>query len=89
MHIKVCEIVTPEDFRMRNHLDLHVFGGVVSVLGSSRVPHQSPISGLWFVGAQSESGGGINNVIPSAHKVARKIINEEKQIKKMRPPALS
>jgi len=38
------------------------------------VPHQTPIQGLWFVGAQSESGGGVGAVIPAAHKTAQKIM---------------
>jgi phytoene dehydrogenase-like protein len=38
-----------------------------------RVPHKTPIQGFWFVGAQSESGGGVNTVIPSSYKVARLI----------------
>lgn len=29
--------------------------------------------GLWFVGAQSESGGGVNSVVPAAFKTARHI----------------
>jgi hypothetical protein len=29
---------------------------------------------LWFVGAQSESGGGVNNVIPGAYKTAQAIL---------------
>jgi hypothetical protein len=28
---------------------------------------------LWFIGAQSESGGGVNNVIPTAYKIAKKL----------------
>jgi hypothetical protein len=28
---------------------------------------------LWFIGAQSESGGGVNNVIPGAYNTAKKI----------------
>jgi phytoene dehydrogenase-like protein len=43
-------------------------------LGASRLPFRTPIRGLWFVGAQSESGGGVNNVIPGAYKVARSIL---------------
>jgi len=35
------------------------------------------IEGLWFVGAQSEIGGGVNNVIPGAYRVAKNIISHE------------
>ena len=72
-HIRVLEIITPDDFRLRTHLDQHAFGGIAPVMGAPRVPHQSPIQGLWFIGAQSESGGGVNNVIPAAYKTARRV----------------
>jgi phytoene dehydrogenase-like protein len=72
-HVRVREILTPRDFRARTHLDHHAFGGIKPVLGAWRVPHESPVEGLWFVGAQSESGGGVNNVIPGAYKTARRI----------------
>lgn len=73
-HTVVRAILTPEDFRARTCADHHAFGGLAPVLGSARIPHQTPIHGLWFVGAQSESGGGVNNVIPSSFKVASKMI---------------
>jgi all-trans-retinol 13,14-reductase len=72
-HITVRHILTPADFRSRTHLDHHAFGGIAPVMGAWRVPHETPVEGLWFVGAQSESGGGVNNVIPGAYKVARRI----------------
>jgi all-trans-retinol 13,14-reductase len=72
-HIQVQEILTPADFRLRTHLDHHAFGGIRPVIGSWQVPHQTPVEGLWFVGAQSESGGGVNNVIPGAFKTAQRI----------------
>jgi phytoene dehydrogenase-like protein len=70
-HIKVQEIVTPEDFRKRLNVDHHAFGGIAPYLGMVRVPHKTPINGLWFIGAESESGGGLNNVIPGAFKTAK------------------
>lgn len=73
-HIKVREILTPEDFRRRTHTAHHAFGGLAPVMGAWRPPHQTPLEGLWFIGAQSESGGGVNNVIPAAYKVAQRII---------------
>jgi prolycopene isomerase len=72
-HIQVCEVLTPKDFCTRTHLDHHAFGGIAPVLGSWRVPHQTPVQGLWFVGAQSESGGGVNAVMPAAYKTAQRI----------------
>ncbi|MBN1147547.1 MAG: NAD(P)/FAD-dependent oxidoreductase [Anaerolineales bacterium] len=75
-HVKVCEILTPEDFRQRTHLEHHAFGGIAPLMDTPRIPHRTPIQGLWFVGAQSESGGGVNNVIPAAYKTARAIAAE-------------
>ncbi len=72
-HIRTCEILTPEDWRVRTHLDHHAFGGIKPVLDAWRVPHKTPVEGLWFVGAQSESGGGVNNVMPGAYKTAKAI----------------
>ena len=73
-HVKICEILTPEDFRQRTHLKHHAFGGIAPLMDSPRVPHRTPIQGLWFIGAQSESGGGVNSVIPAAYKVAKTIV---------------
>jgi len=73
-HVQVREILTPRDFRAWTRLDHHAFGGIAPVLGAWRVPHQTPVEGLWFVGAQSESGGGVNNVMPGAYKTAKRIV---------------
>jgi len=71
-HTRTRAILTPEDFRRRTHLDHHAFGGTAPILGAPKIPHQTPVKGLWFIGAQSESGGGLNNVIPAAYKAAKK-----------------
>ena len=72
-HIVTQRILTPVDFRKLTHLDHHAFGGLAPVMKAWKIPHKTPVEGLWFIGAQSESGGGINNVLPSAYKVANKI----------------
>ena len=72
-HIQICEILTPREWRSRTHLEHHAFGGIKPVLGAWRVPFQSPIEGLWFIGAQSESGGGVFGVMPAAFKTAKQI----------------
>jgi len=72
-HVRVREILTPDDFRARTHLDHHAFGGIAPVLGAWRVPHRTPVEGLWFVGAQSESGGGVGAVMSAAFKTARRV----------------
>jgi phytoene dehydrogenase-like protein len=73
-HVKTVQVITPEDWRQRTHLAHHAFGGVAPIQNTPRVPHRTPIAGLWFVGAQSESGGGVNAVIPAAYKVARQVM---------------
>jgi phytoene dehydrogenase-like protein len=75
-HIRQRTILTPEDFRRRTHTARHAFGGLAPVMGAWRPPHKTPLQGLWFVGAQSESGGGVNNVIPAAYRTARRLMAE-------------
>jgi phytoene dehydrogenase-like protein len=71
-HTLVRAIFTPEDFRARTHLEHHAFGGIAPLLGSWKASHQTPVKGLWFVGAQSESGGGVAAVLTAAYKTALK-----------------
>jgi phytoene dehydrogenase-like protein len=70
-------ILTPEDFRLRTHQKHHSFGGVPPVMGNKPPAHKTPIHGLWFIGAQSESTGGVLNVMQGAQKVAKRILNGE------------
>src|SRR5450759_572358 len=53
-HTQVRVILTPADFRALILADHHAFGGVAPFQNAARIPHQTPIHGLWFVGAQSE-----------------------------------
>jgi phytoene dehydrogenase-like protein len=73
-HTKTRLILTPDDFRLRTHLQHHSFGGVPPVIGNKAPAHETPIQGLWFIGAQSESGGGVMNVMTGARRVARRIL---------------
>jgi phytoene dehydrogenase-like protein len=70
-------ILTPKDYRARIHQLHHSFGGVPPVMGNKPPAHKTPIAGLWFIGAQSESTGGVLNVMLGAQKVARRILNGE------------
>ena len=72
-HARVTVSMTPDDFRVRTHLDHHAFGGVSPVMGKSGIPHKTPIDGLWFLGAQSETAGGVPNVMLGARTAYRKI----------------
>ena len=69
-------ILTPDDFRQRTHQSHHSFGGVPPVMGNKPPAHKTPITGLWFIGAQSESAGGVLNVMSGGRKVARRILAE-------------
>jgi len=55
-HTQVQVVLTPEDFRTRTHLEHHGFGGIAPIMGKQNPAHQTPVDGLWFIGAQSESG---------------------------------
>ena len=68
------EIITPADFRKLTNAKHHAFGGLAPVMNRPNIEHKTPIDGLWFIGQQSESGGGVFNVLPSSYKVARRII---------------
>ena len=70
-------ILTPEDYRSRTGQTHHSFGGVPPVIGNKPPAHKTPIDGLWFIGAQSESTGGILNVMTGAQKVAKQILQGE------------
>jgi hypothetical protein len=77
-HIQVCEVLTPADFRQRTHLNHHAFGGIAPVMATWRVPLQTPLPSLRFVGAQSESGG-VNSVVPGAYKTAQRIADSARR----------
>lgn len=72
-HIVKMEILTPVDFRRITGLAHHSLGGCAPVMGRPTTPHRTSVEGLWFAGAQSESGAGINNVMEGAWRVARMI----------------
>jgi phytoene dehydrogenase-like protein len=73
-HARVIVSMTPRDFSERTHqLEHHSFGGVCPVMGKSGAPHKTPIDGLWFIGAQSETAGGVPNVVLGARKAYEKM----------------
>lgn len=75
-HEKTRVIITPKDFRKRTYLDKHAFGGTVPHLKIPPPPHETPIDGLWFVGAQSETYGGVTGAMTGAENVVN-IIQKE------------
>jgi phytoene dehydrogenase-like protein len=73
-HAKVTVSLTPEDFAAHTYqVDHHSFGGVCPVMGKSGAPHRTPIQGLWFLGAQSETAGGVANVTVGARATVNEI----------------
>jgi phytoene dehydrogenase-like protein len=75
-HTVTRMVLTPEDFRIRVNQKHHSFGGIPPVIGNKNPPHRTPIQGLWFIGSQSESGGGVQNVTLGGRKAARMILSE-------------
>ncbi len=76
-HAKVIIPLTPEDFGRLTHMrEHHSFGGYRPVMGKSGAPHRTPIKGLWFIGAQSESGAGVGGVMRGARKVFNMVRKE-------------
>lgn len=71
---RVQVILTPEDFRRRTHQEHHSFGGCAPVMGKEGISHRTPIPGLWFIGSQSQSGGGVTNVMTGARRAAQMIL---------------
>ncbi|NTW43636.1 MAG: NAD(P)/FAD-dependent oxidoreductase [Anaerolineaceae bacterium] len=73
-HILVREILTPLDFRQLTHTGQHAFGGLSPVMTRGGIPHKTPVAGLWFIGQQSDGGGGLGNVITHAHQTAKTVL---------------
>ncbi len=72
-HITCQVIFTAEEFKEICFTKHHAFGGLAPIMGKDGISHETPIKGLWFVGQQSQSGGGLGAVIPAAYRTAEKI----------------
>jgi phytoene dehydrogenase-like protein len=70
-HIETKVSLTPYDFRERFYQRHHAFRGRVPMLGQVGPGYETPIQGLWFIGAQSRSGGGVQNVMVGARDAVR------------------
>src|SRR5574344_685260 len=55
-HITEKLIMTADEYRKLTHLDHASFGGLVPHIDKKRIPHETPIRNLYFIGAQSQSG---------------------------------
>jgi len=69
-------IMSPDDFKKRINVVRHSFGGTAPVMGEQNPAHRTPIQGLWYIGAYSESGGGVAGASLGARNVAKKILKE-------------
>jgi phytoene desaturase len=74
-------ILTPLDFQKRTHLQNHAFGGTVPHLKIPPPPHKTPISNLWFIGAQSETYGGVTGAMTGADNVVKMILGDKNIMK--------
>lgn len=77
-HEKTRLVMTPVDFRKLTHLDKHAFGGFVPDMTRPPPPHKTPISGLWFVGAQSENFGGVVGAMTGAKDTVKMVLKKSK-----------
>lgn len=73
-HATIQLILTPEDFKSRLYQDHHAFGGLSPVMGKKGPGYRTPLYGLWFIGSQSKSGGGVQNVMIGARDAVREIV---------------
>jgi phytoene dehydrogenase-like protein len=69
-------IMTPNDFKKRINVIRHSFGGTAPILGQTNPPHHTPIANLWYIGAYSESGGGVTGAAFGARQVAKNLLNQ-------------
>jgi phytoene dehydrogenase-like protein len=70
-------ILTPDDFKTRINVVRHSFGGLAPIIGQKAPPHKTPIENLWFVGAYSESGGGVAGAPLGARAVVKQILRKK------------
>ena len=73
-HIVTRKIMTAEDYRRFTHMEKSSFGGVVPIWNQKNPPHMTPVQGLYFVGQQSENGGGVGAVMVGARDAYQKSV---------------
>lgn len=65
-HVVTRKIMTARDYSRYTHMEKSSFGGVVPIQGQKNPPHVTGVKGLYFVGQQSENGGGLAAVMTGA-----------------------
>lgn len=78
-HITMRKIMTAEDYRTLTHMSKSSFGGTVPVWHQKNPPHKTPVKNLWFIGQQSENGGGLWAVANGAALTYRACVKKNKQ----------
>ena len=73
---KIKVILTPDDFKKITYLKHHSFGGFAPIMGKLGGPHQTPVKNFWFIGAQSEGGAGLANLLPDTSRTIKRILKE-------------
>ena len=71
-HVVMRKIMTAKDYRAYTHMEKSSFGGVVPIWNQKNPPHVTGIPGLYFVGQQSENGGGVGAVMVGAKQAYEK-----------------
>ena len=75
-HITTMKIMTATDYQKYTHMKKSSFGGTVPIKDQLNPPHVTPVKNLYFVGQQSENGGGMCAVMMGAkdayHKAFKK-----------------
>jgi phytoene dehydrogenase-like protein len=77
-HIKVRKIMTAADYREMTHMSKSSFGGNVPVWHQKNPPHKTPVRDLWFIGQQSENGGGLWAVSNGAAAAYRECMRKKR-----------
>lgn len=77
-HITVRKIMTAADYREMTHMRKSSFGGTVPVWHQKNPPHKTPVKNLWFIGQQSENGGGLWAVAGGAAAAYRASIRNKR-----------
>ena len=67
-HTKERLIMSPVAFRKLTHLKKSAFGGLTLIRDAPAPAHVTPVKGLYFIGAQSESKGGVAGVLMGAKR---------------------
>ncbi|MHA1111373.1 MAG: phytoene desaturase family protein [Promethearchaeota archaeon] len=74
--IETRMVMTPADFRKQINAKRHSFGGLAPIMGQSGPAHKTPIKNLWYIGAYSESGGGVAGTMWGTRNAVKKILEE-------------